>query len=323
MKKRNPRHGSMQFWPRVKSKRAHARVRTWNNLGKGALGFAGYKVGMTHVMVTDNKATSKTKGETISWPVTILECPPLKVASIRFYKNSPYGSKAVSQILAQNLDKTLSKIISMPKKEGKKIDDIKGFDDISLVVYTQPGLTGIGKKKPEMFEIGVGGNNEEKLAYAKEKLGQEIKIEDVFKPGEQIDIHSVTKGKGFQGPMKRFGISRTSHRSEKSVRNPGSLGGWKAQGHVMYRVAHAGQTGYHQRTEYNKYLLKIGDKPEEVQQKGGFVSYGAIKNHYIVLKGSIGGARKRLIKMSHAIRPLGTMPKEAPAITSISTASKQ
>jgi len=63
MKKRNPRHGSMQFWPRVKAKRAYARIRRWNDSTKGVLGFAGYKVGMTHLMITDNKATSKTKGE--------------------------------------------------------------------------------------------------------------------------------------------------------------------------------------------------------------------------------------------------------------------
>ena len=323
MKKTNPRHGSMQFWPRVKAKRAHARIRNWNSTADGLLGFAGYKVGMTHVIVTDNKATTKTKGEDIAWPVTIIECPPIKIASIRFYKKTMKGLNPVSQILAENLDKELARKIALPKKKEKKEEGAQEYDDITLIVYTQPKLTGIGKKKPELFEIGIGGKKEDKLNYAKEKLGKEIKIDEIFKEGEQMDAHAVTKGKGFQGPVKRFGITLRSHKSEKSVRNPGSLGGWKAQGHVMYRIAHAGQTGYHQRTEYNKLLLKIGDKPEEIQQKGGFLRYGEVKNQYILVKGSIAGAKKRLIKLSHALKPSKTTPKEAPAIVYTSQESKQ
>ncbi|MBR9698871.1 50S ribosomal protein L3 [Candidatus Woesearchaeota archaeon] len=322
MKKRNPRHGSMQFWPRVRAKREHARVRRWNG-STSILGFAGYKVGMTHLMITDNKSTSKTKGQDIFCPATIIECPPLKTAAIRFYKKTSYGPKALSHVFADTLDKDLAKRLSLPKKQTKKADDIKNFDDIRLIVHTQPKLTGIGKKKPEVFEIALGGKKEEKLAYAKEKLGKDISLADVFKEGEQLDIHAVTKGKGFQGPVKRFGVTLRSHKSEKVRRGPGSLGGWKGQGHVMYRVAHAGQTGYHQRTEYNKWLLKIGAAPKEVHQDGGFIRYGVIKNTYLIVKGSVAGSKKRLIKFSHAIRPDHTLPKDAPAIAYISTRSKQ
>jgi large subunit ribosomal protein L3 len=318
MKKRNPRHGSMQFWPRVKSKRAYAKVRTYPGNEPKLLGFAGYKVGMTHLMITDNKSTSPTKGEDIFWPITIVECPPLKVASVRFYKISPKGSNAVSQVFADKLDKELSKKIVIPKKQAKKLENVKEFDDISLIVYTQPKLTSIGKKKPEIFEIALGGKKEDKISYAKEKLGKEVMIDEIFQEGEQIDIHSITKGKGFQGPLKRFGISLRSHKSEKSRRNPGSLGGWKAQGHVMYRIAHAGQMGYHQRTEYNKLIVKISDDLKLVQPDGGFIRYGKINSKYILLKGSVAGSKKRLIRFTHAIRPNKLIPKEAPAIAHIS-----
>ncbi|MCK5630480.1 MAG: 50S ribosomal protein L3, partial [Nanoarchaeota archaeon] len=64
-----------------------------------------------------------------------------------------------------------------------------------------PSLTGIGKKKPEMFEIAVGGNKEDQLNYAKSMLGKEINVADVFKGGQQLDIHAITKGKGVQGPV--------------------------------------------------------------------------------------------------------------------------
>ncbi len=312
---RKPRKGSMQFWPRKKAKKQTARVRSWAQIKEiKPLGFAGYKAGMTHVIAVDNRPKSLTKGEKISMPVTIIECPSIKAAAVRFYKKSHDGLKITSEIFADKLDKELSRKIPKPKKIKNKTDDITDYDDIRLLVYTQPKMTGIGKKKPELFEIAIGGEKEEKLNYAKEKLGNEIKIGEIFKEGDQVDIHAVTKGKGFQGPVKRFGIGLRNHKSEKTKRGPGSLGGWKAQGHIMYRVAHAGQTGYHLRTEYNKHILKISDKPDEIKTKGGFLHYGIVKNQFVLLKGSIIGPAKRLVRFNAATRPNKNTTKDAPAI---------
>ncbi len=310
---RKPRAGSMQYWPRVRAKRV--KVRSWAK-NKGLLGFAGYKAGMTHILAIDNRKTSLTKGEDILIPVTIIECPPIKTASIIFYKNS----KIISQVCAENLNKELERKTKLKSK--KKIEDIKDFDDVRILVYTQPKLIGL-KKTPDLFEIAIGGSKEEKLDYAKTFLGKEIKANDVLKEGQQVDIHSLTKGKGFQGPVKRFGIGLKSHKSEKGRRAPGSLGGWKGQGKFMYRVAHAGQMGYHLRTEYNKWVLKIGDKPEEINPRGGFIRYGLIKKEYILIKGSVPGSIKRLIRLNHAIRKNKKIPVEAPSIEYISLASKQ
>ena len=310
----------MQFWPRVRSRYTTARIRNWA-LSKDTrpLGFAGYKVGMTHLMINDNRQHSLTKGAEIFCPVTIIECPPLKTFSIMFYKNFNNGAKLVSQILADSHNKEVERKISPSKKIG---NEAKDFDFIRFMCYTQPGLTGIGKKKPEMFEIAIGGSKEQQISYAKEKLGKELAISDVFKEGQQLDAHSITKGKGFQGPMRRFGITLRHHKSEKSRRNPGSLGSWQAQGQIMWRVAHAGKMGHHLRTEYNKWLVKIGDKTDEINAKGGFVNYGLVKNQYILIKGSIGGQEKMLIKFTDAVRPRKEMP-EAPQITYTSKESKQ
>lgn len=331
-----PRSGSMQYWPRVRSKRAYARVRSWPiSKEPKLLGFAGYKVGMTHIGFIDNKKTTLTKGEEINCPVTIIECPPLKAASIRFYKKTDSGSKLVSEVFSEKLDKELKRKINMPKsqkskaseglensknfqsKQKRKIEDIKDYDDIRISAYTQPKLTGTEKKKPELFEVAIGGEKEAKLAYAKTILGKEILIKDVFKEGQQVDIHAVTKGKGFQGAVKRFGIGLKHHKSEKGRRTPGSLGGWKAQGHFLYRVAHAGQHGYHTRTSFNNWLLKISDKPEEINKKGGFLYYGLVKNSYILVKGSVTGSTKRLVRMVTSTRPNRKIPNEAPSITYI------
>ncbi len=319
-KTRQPRAGSMQFWPRVLARYKYARIRTWPASKEvKLLGFAGYKAGMTHLLITDNRANSLTKGTEIFCPITVIECPPIKTASIRFYKNARDGTKLVSELFADSLDKELEKKIIIPKKKGKQADD---FDFIRLLCYAQPKLTSIGKKKPEVFEIAVGGNKEQQLSYAKEKLGKEISVSEVFKEGQQVDSHSLTTGKGFQGPMRRFGITLRHHKSEKSRRNPGTLGSWRAQGQIMYRVAHASKTGCNLRTEYNKWVVKIGSKPEEVNVKGGFLNYGNVKNTYMLVKGSIGGTQKRIIRFTDSIRPKNNVPG-APQVTYISTESKQ
>lgn len=319
-KTKKPRSGSMQFWPRVRSRTNYPRIRNWlASKEPKPLGFAGYKVGMTHLLINDNRQHSLTKGTDIFCPTTIVECPPIKTASIRFYKKDPKHTKLVAETFANSLDKELERKITIPKNEEKGTTD---FDFIRLLCYTQPKLTNIGKKKPEIFEIAVGGNKEEQLAYAKERLGKEIDVSEVFKDGQWLDVHSLTKGKGFQGPMKRFGIQLRSHKSEKSRRNPGSLGPWKAQGHVMWRVAHAGKTGHNLRTEYNKLAIKIGNKSSDIKIKGDLLHYGIVNNPYILIKGSIAGHQKSLIRFTEATR-LKHDIIEAPEITYTSLESKQ
>ena len=138
---RQPRRGSMGFWPRKRASDIVARIRTWPT-GKETklLGFAGYKVGMTHLIVNDNRPTSQTKGEDIQMPVTILECPPLKIMSIILYKKDAYGLHCAGQINAEKPDKELSRKITVQKKAGKQ-PDTKNIAEIRVLVHTQPKLT--------------------------------------------------------------------------------------------------------------------------------------------------------------------------------------
>lgn len=324
-----PRHGSMQYWPRKKARRQYPLVRSWaEKKDANLLGFAGYKAGMSHIIIIDNKKTSKTKGQELRLPVTVVECPPLKVAALIAYKKDAYGTKAFKTILASKLDKALGRKIILPKTEKavsfEELDkSAHSLSDVKLLVYTQPRLTMIGQKRPELFEMGIGGKNvSEKLAFAKEHLGKDIPLEKVFKDGAIVDIHAVTKGKGNQGPVKRFGIALKNQKSEKGRRRPGSLGPWKGQAHVMYRVAMAGQMGYHTRTEWNKQILRISSKPEDINPKGDFIRYGKIQNTYVLFKGSIAGPAKRIIRFNAATRNY-KHSEEAPTIDFVSTSSKQ
>ena len=295
-----PRAGSLQYWPRKKAKKIYPNIKAWNRAKDNKLlGFIGYKVGMTYLhYVEQNK-----KDETFS-PVTIVECPPLKPFSLRFYKKTPYGSKVITEILSKKLDKELERKISLAKKSKEEIP--KEFDDMKLIVHTQPKLTSLGKKKPEIIELGVSGD----LEFVKSLLEKdEIMIDEVFNENQNVDVHAVTKGKGTQGPVKRFGVGLKQHKSEKGIRRVGSLGDWKAK---TWRVAHAGQTGFHKRTEYNKKIFLISG--ENINSEQGFRRYGLVKNKYVLLKGSIPGAKKRTIVLTEPLRDARTANVE---ITSI------
>jgi large subunit ribosomal protein L3 len=152
---RQPRSASLQFWPRRRAKREYARIRT-HPISKesGLLGFAGYKAGMTHITATETKKTSHLKGEEISIPVTIIECPPIKIAGIVLYKKTINGLVISKHISFVKNDKVLSRRLKLPKKAvTHELDKLNPSEyvDARALVYTQPGLTGIGKKKPEIF----------------------------------------------------------------------------------------------------------------------------------------------------------------------------
>lgn len=293
--RKSPRKGSLQFWPRKRANKFLPRV-NWSaiNSEKILKGFICYKAGMVSVMVKDLSADSMTKGKEIVVPATILECPSMKIFSIRFYKNK----KPVDEILNPNLDKELKKKIKVPKNYSRKVEDMKKeYDEIKLICYSVVKSTGI-KKKPDMVEIGLSGSVEEKLAYVKENLGKEISVENVFEKNGLIDFRGLTKGKGFQGPVKRFGIKLRVHKSEKGERKVGSIGPWHPA-RVTFRVPMAGQMGMHTRVVYNNKIIDLGKAEDKFK---GMKNYGNIKTNYILVSGSVQGPAKRQLIATSALR---------------------
>ena len=136
---------------------------------------------------------------------------------------------------------------------------------------------------------------------------------------------SITKGKGFQGVIKRFGVKEMPrwHKHRKGSRRIGSVGPQKPA--IMFTTPFPGQLGFHQRTEYNKRILKIGDLTDEkrrasddINPAGGWPHYGLIRSMYVLLEGTVPGPPKRLVKMRFAIRPRKEV-REKPEIVYIST----
>lgn len=304
---RRPRKGSRSFRPRKRAESQVPRVYWQQYEEPRILGFAGYKAGMTTVAYLDH-SESPTKGQEVVSAATVIEAPPLYVYGIRGYKN---GATVGDELVE---DKAVLEKLNIKQKKKKVELKAEELDDVRLLVFAQPSKTSIGKKHPERFEVGLGGSVEEKLKLAKEKLGKEIKVSDVFKEGEFVDVVAVTKGKGWQGAVKRFGVSLQRPKATGRRRHVGTLGQWHPP-YVLYTVPQAGQTGYHKRTELNKWILKISDNVDEINPKGGFDHYGFVKNDYIILKGSVPGPAKRLIKLRLAVRSPGV---QEPKLTYVS-----
>ena len=297
--RRSPRKGSLQFWPRKRANKFLPRV-NWNfiNSGKNLKGFICYKAGMVSGYVKDETAHSMTKGKNIIIPMTVLECPPIKIFSVRFYKNN----KVAGEVLAESLEKELKKKLKLPKDKTKikKIGDMKleDYEDIKIIAYSIVKKSGL-KKKPDLAEIGINGSLEEKMNFIKDNLNKEISVLDVFEKGQLVDLRGLTKGKGLQGPVKRFGIQLKVSKSEKGRRKPGSLGPWHPA-RVTFRVPMAGQLGMFTRVIYNNKIIdlkKASEKPIK-----NLKNFGDIKTDYILVYGSIQGPAKRQLILSHALR---------------------
>ncbi len=328
MAKRNkPRSGSLAFSPRKRAKQEVPRIHSWIDTGKvSLLGFAGYKAGMTNVLAIDNRKNSPTNGLEIFIPVTVLDTPPMVVACVRAYTAGYFGREAFTDIWAQDLSKDLERTINLPKKRdtGQRLKKLEGdldrITDIRLILQTQPRMTSLSKKVPDLMEIAIGGNSiKDKLEFIKKVLGKEINISDVFNNKVFVDVTAVTKGKGFQGVIKRWGTRIQPRKTDKGIRHVGTGGAW-TPARKLWVEPMPGQMGYHTRTEYNKIILKIGDNGAEITPNGGFLHYGNLQKNYVMLAGSVPGPAKRLIRLTNARRPSGDTNLE---ITHINLESKQ
>ena len=116
-------------------------------------------------------------------------------------------------------------------------------------------------------------------------VGQEIKA-DLFAAGEKIDVTGTSKGKGFQGPIKRHGQSRgpESHGS-RYHRRPGSMGAWSFPGRVFKNKKLAGHMGSVKVTVQNLEVVRVD----------------ADKN-LILVKGAIPGPKGSMVTIKEAVK---------------------
>ena len=184
-------------------------------------------------------------------PVTVVEAGPVVVTQVKTIENDGYNAVQVGFVDAK--EKSLNK----PQKGH---------------------LAAANTLKKHLKEFRV----ESVDAYT---VGQEIKA-DVFAAGEMIDVTGISKGKGFQGPIKRHGQSRgpESHGS-RYHRRPGSMGACSYPGRVFKNKKLAGHMGSVKVTVQNLEVVRVD----------------ADKN-FILVKGAIPGAKGSVVTIKEAIK---------------------
>ncbi len=310
-----PRRGSLAYLPRGRAKSMEARIRTWpeqTSEEPKLLAHVGFKAGCVQIVSIDDREKTPNAGKQLVSLGTVLVTPPIVVLGIRGYTKNYDGLHADFDVYADDIPKNISKHITLKNKEGvleNAEKSLRKIKEIFALVAVSPRTAGLEQKKPYIFEAAVkGGDIEKQFAFVKDLLGKEVTVDQVFELGSSVDVAAITKGKGWQGVIQRYGVKRKQHKSRKSVREVGSLGPISPQ-YVMYTVPRAGQMGLHQRVEYNKRIMIMSntDKDEiKINPEGGYKHFGNVKGDFIILKGSVPGTYRRMIKLRSQIRNIPT-----------------
>jgi len=148
----------------------------------------------------------------------------------------------------------------------------------------------------------------------------------------------VTKGKGVQGVITRWGVTRLVRKSHRGLRKVACIGSWHPA-RVQWQVPRAGQMGYFHRTEINKKIYRIGKNLKEdpanastendltqksITPMGGFSHYGVVNEDWLMLKGSCMGKRRRIITIRKSLLPqVSRRSQEKIELKFIDTSSKR
>lgn len=309
-----PRRGSLAFAPRARHQVLIPRIRTWTKRGVDhprLAGFPAFKAGMIQVITIDDRERTPNFGKPAFNPATVLSTPSIAVYGVRAYGKSNGRHFVIDNVFASSLDQEVRERISFDSKSkdntsrleklGSRLGEVVEF---SALVGVVPSHAGLSNGIPQVQEIVVaGGEVKAQFEYLKGILGKQVKSSDFVKVGSYVDAIAITKGKGFEGPVTRFGVKRKQHKSRKSVRAVGVISPWHPAT-VMYTVPRAGQMGFHQRLARNSRVLAIGNAQQNpITPSGGFLHFGEVKGDYMIIRGSIPGPIKRLVDLRLPIYP--------------------
>jgi len=310
-KRSQPRRGSLAYLPKGRAKSMEARIRAWPTISSEEpkiLAHVGFKAGCVQIVSIDDREKTPNAGKQLVSLGTVLVTPPIIILGIRGYSKDHDGLHAKFDVYAEDIPKEVSKHITLKTKENALENaekSLRKISEIYAIVASVPSVVGLEQKKPYIFEAAIkGGDIQKQFAYAKDLLGKQVKIDQVFENGVSVDTAAITKGKGWEGPITRWGVKKKQHKSRKSVREVGSLGPISPQ-YVMYTVPRAGQRGFHQRIEYNKRIMIMSNTEKnefQINPTGGFKHFGLVKGDFIVLKGSVPGTYRRMIKLRSQVR---------------------
>lgn len=306
-----PRRGSLAYLPRGRAKSMEARIRTWpqeEGDQPKLLAHAGFKAGCIRIASIDDRDKTPNFGKQLVSLGTVVVTPPIIIIGVRGYSKDRYGIDSSFDVYAKELPKELPRLFTA-KSDEKSLEraekSLGRINEIFAIAAILPGQAGIDQKKPYVFEIAVkGGDIQKQFAFVKDLLGKEVKVDQVFQKGADVDIAAITKGKGIEGPITRWGVKKKQHKSRKSVRALGTLGPI-SPATIMYTVPRAGQRGFHQRTQYNNRIMIMSNTQNsefKINPAGGFKHFGLVEGDFVVIRGSIPGTYRRLVKLRSPMR---------------------
>ncbi len=167
-----------------------------------------------------------------------------------------------------------------------KTTETDGYEAIQIA-YGDTTDKHVGKAQQGHFKkAGVSGKSKTIEIDSLEnevKLGDEIAV-DIFAEGEFVDVAGTSKGKGFQGVVKRHnfgGVGQATHGQHNRLRAPGSIGAGSDPSRVFKGMKMAGRMGGTRTMVENLRVLKV-DKDKNL----------------LVVKGSVPGAKNSLVIIS-------------------------
>jgi len=321
---------------------------------------------MTMIVRELDKLGSKMHKKEVLEAVSIIETPPLVVVGVVGYMETPRGLRQCGTVWAQHISENVKRRLvknwwkskktafkhtqniwvhdkkANPKKLGKIM---KYSSVVRVIAHTQvTKIPGLRTKRAHIIEIQVnGGTIRQKVDFARKLFEKQIPVSGVFTQNETIDLISVTKGKGFNGVVRRFGVRKLPRKTHKGLRKVACIGAWHPS-RVSWAVPRAGQMGFHHRTHINNKIYRIGQSikgeggkevhtnamtefdltEKSITPMGGYLRYGIVREDYVMIKGSIAGAARRPIILRKSIIPASNRNAlESIALKFIDTASQQ
>ena len=207
-------------------------------------GLIGKKIGMTSIFEDNGRIR----------PCTVIEAGPCTITQIKDQKKDGYNAIQLSydELSKKKVNKPISghfkKSSSQPKK---KIVEFKNFRSKELKLF---------------------------------KLGMELKLTDIFRENDFLDVKSISKGKGFQGVVKRHnfsGVGESTHGQHNRLRAPGSIGAGSTPSRVFKGMRMAGRMGGENIKQQNLKVLKINKDNNLVYVSGSVPGY---RNSYVTLE---------------------------------------
>ena len=216
------------------------------------------KVGMTQIFSEDGVLT----------PVTVLQAGPCVVTQIKTVENDGYEAVQVGFV-----DKK-EKVVNRDANGKKEVRNRHGVNKPEKGHFDKAGVSGKRYVREFRFENCADYN-----------LADEIKA-DIFTAGDKVDATAISKGKGFQGAIKRLGQHRgpMAHGS-KFHRHQGSNGACSSPSKVFKGKGMPGHMGSVRVTVQNLEVVRVD-----------------AENNLLLVKGAVPGPKKALVTIREAVK---------------------